>query len=132
VQVDVKARLDQRLQVDPSPTHNTVPFQVWPLFDHALQRRHLLRRQPRLRPGMGAVVQTGEALGVVAMNPIAQGLSIHTGMLRRLGTRMPFQHECQGKHPPGGCRIAAALGLPPQLAGTQLQSRDRYGHRPLP
>jgi len=53
------------------------------------------------------------------MNPIAQGLSIPTGMLCRLRARMPFQHQCQGKQPPGGGGSAAALGLPPQLAGTK-------------
>ena len=132
MQVNVKAALDDHLQIHPPPTHDAVPLRVRSLFDDALQLRHLLKRQPRLRPGMGSIVQTSEALGIVTMNPIAQGLPVHASVTCCLFTPMPLQHQRQSEHPPRRCSIPAAFGLLSQVAGTQLQPHDRHGHRSLP
>jgi hypothetical protein len=132
MQLDVEAALDDRLQIHPPPTYDTVPLWVRSLLHDRSQLRHLLGCQPRLRPGVGPIVQTGQALCIVAVHPVAQGLSLHTGMTCCLFARVSLQHQRQSEHPPRRCAIPAALGLLSQIAGTQLQPCDRHGHRPPP
>jgi hypothetical protein len=131
VQLDAEAPRDHRLQVDPPPAHHAVRSRIRSVLDDGLQLLHLLGREPWRRPRVGSVVQPGETLGVVAVDPVPQGLPVHPGVPRRVLTGMPLEHQRQGEHPPRRLGIAAARRRPPQVARVQLQACHRHRHRPL-
>src|SRR5689334_8811883 len=128
VQPDREAGLDQGPQVDPAPAHHAVPVRVRPPLDGGGQLRFLLGREPRLASRSMTVVQAGEALLVVPMHPVAQGLPVHAGRPRRLLARGPLQHQRQGEHPPRRPRVPAPRRLAPQVAGARLAPGDRDRH----
>ena len=128
VQPDPEAGLDQGLEVDPPPAHHAVPVRVRPPLHDRRQLGPLLRGEARLAPRAPPVVQAGEALGVEAVHPVAQGLPVHAGVPRRFLPRGPLQHHGQGEHPPRRLRIPAPRRLPAQPVGAQLLPRDRDRH----
>ena len=128
VQPDREAGLDQRLEVDPAPAHHAVPVRVRPPLHGGRQLGLLLGREPRPAPRPGPVAQAGEALGVVAVHPVAQGLPVHAGRPRRFLARGPLQHQRQGEHPPRRPRVPAPRRLAPQVAGARLVPGDRDRH----
>src|SRR5689334_3913273 len=127
-QPDREAGLDQRLEVDPAPPHHAVPVRVRPPLHGGHQLGLLLGRETRLAPRPGPVAQAGEALRVVAVHPVAQGLPVHAGRPRRFLARGPLQHQRQGEHPPRRPRVPAPRHLAPQLAGARLAPGDRDRH----
>jgi hypothetical protein len=128
VQPDREAGLDQRPQVDPPPAHHAVPVRVGPALHGRRQLGLLPGREARLAPRPGAIAQAREALGVVAVHPVAQGLPVHAGVPRRFLPRAPLQHQGQGERPSRGRRIPAPLRLAPQPVGARLLPRDRDRH----
>ena len=46
------------------------------------------------------IVQAAQALGVVAMHPVPQGLAIHAAALRRRLAIHPIEHHRKSQHPP--------------------------------
>src|SRR4051812_43108160 len=127
-QPDREAGLDQGLQVDAPPAHHAVPVRVRPLLHGGHQLGLLPGREARLAPRPGPVAEAGEAFGVVAVHPVAQGLPVHAGRPRRLLARGPLQHQRQGEHPPRRPRVPAPRRLAPQLAGARLVPGDRDRH----
>jgi hypothetical protein len=57
VQANIEAGLDQRLQVNPSPAYDPVPFRVRSSLHLRRQLGLLLGCQPRLRAGTPPVVE---------------------------------------------------------------------------
>jgi hypothetical protein len=94
VQLDREAGLDPRLEVDPPPADHAIRLRVRSLLDDLFQLHQLLGREPWRRPRMRPVAQPGQALGVVAVDPVAQGLPVHPGMPRRVLARGAFQILC--------------------------------------
>ena len=148
MQPDREAGLDQGLQVDPPPAHHAVPVRVRPPLDGGRQLGLLLGREPRLAPRPGPVVQAGEALGVVAVHPVAQGLPVHAGRPRRLLARGPSstsarasirraalasRHRAASRRSspaPGSCRVIATVIAPPVSASTPPINRGRRHEAP--
>ena len=128
VQPDREPRLDQGLEVHPSPAHHAVPLRVRPPLDGGRQLGLLLGGQPRPRPRAAPVAEAIEPLLVVPMHPVAQGLPVHAGRPRRLRPRGPLQHQRQGEHPPRRPRVPAPRRLAPQVAGARLVPGDRDRH----
>ncbi len=95
-----EAILDHRLQVDPAPAHEArlLPIRA-PLDDYG-QLGLLFDRQLRGRPFRLAVEQAFGALGIEAVNPIAQGLTVHAADLGRLGPASTLGHRRKCQKPP--------------------------------
>src|SRR3546814_17255890 len=65
-----------------------------------------------------ARLQTRHALVVVAMHPVAQGLTIHAAEPRRLGPRMAFENQRQSQQ-------AADLSPVAESAAERTRSEER-------
>jgi hypothetical protein len=67
-----------------------VKLHVEALFDHPLQVHPLPARRPT---SADAIDRPVDPFGVVAMDPVAQRLTIHSARRRRLGARGTFQNH---------------------------------------
>ena len=130
VQADREPPLDQGLQVDPAPAHHPVPLRVRPPLHDRRQLGPLLRGEARPAPGPGTVAEAGEALGVVAVHPVTQGLPVHAGRPRRGLARAALQHEGERQHATRRPRVPAPARRPSQLDRAQLLPRDPHRHGP--
>jgi hypothetical protein len=77
IEIDAKPLLDDAPEVNAPPPHDPVLDWIGRGFHDPLQLLFLFRRQFRARPGSFAVDQPCWTVGMEAMNPIAQRLSIH-------------------------------------------------------
>ena len=68
---------DHRAQVEAAPTGYPVDRQVRASKHQVLQILQLLVRQRRWTAAARRIAQTADAIVVVAVNPVAQGLTIH-------------------------------------------------------
>ena len=107
-------------QIGPAPADDTMLGQVGTGADEARDLGLLLGRQARRRSRGLAVRQPGQAMIVVAMHPIAQGLTIHATDLRRLGARTALEHKGERKHAPGRVRILCPRRCLPQTGRIEL------------
>src|SRR3546814_15049802 len=71
-----------------------------------------------------ARLQTRHALVVVAMHPVAQGLTIHAAEPRRLGPRMAFENQRQSQQAADLSPVAASAAERTKLRARVLPSRD--------
>src|ERR1700736_1827741 len=68
-------RLDHVGQIHPAPAHHTILGAVWSFANQLCYCRLLLRSEPWFGTGRDAI--PSNPLGVVANDPVAQGLSVH-------------------------------------------------------
>lgn len=102
--------------------------------EHELLERHALRLVQHW-PAMtlGAVVEPGQALRIVAHHRVVQRLPLHTRKPRRLRTALALQRMGDRMHPRRRPRV-----LPPSRQGAQLRraqirpDRQCHDHRLLP
>jgi hypothetical protein len=80
------------------------------------------------RPGRGRSARPANPCRIVAMNPVAQRLSVHPATLRRLRPAAPLQHERQRQHPVRRLGFSRARRLPPKLHRRKLAARDLHSH----
>ncbi len=116
MQLDAEALRDHRLEVDPPPAHHAIGLRIWPVLDDPDQFRLLLGREAWCRSRVRSVGEAGEPFGIVAMDPIAQGLPVHPGRAGRVLPRGARHNQRQGEHAPRRLGIAAMRCLPPQIA----------------
>ena len=109
-QMYAEAGLDHLRQVDPAPADHAVLGQIGTGADQRRQLGLMIRRQAGLGARWLAVRQPGQALLVEAMDPVAQGLTVHAAGLRRLGTAATLHHQSERQHAPGRGRILGARG----------------------
>ena len=98
--------------------------------------RHLLllgRVPPRSTPRARPVDQAVDAVGVVAMRPVSQGLAVHPASLGRQGSFMSVQNHRNRKDPTRLLRRRCLRRRRPQLRGAQIPARDlNRRHRATP
>ena len=120
-------------QIDQPPPHHTVFGQLWPLPNPLRHLRLLLRCQPRRSARMRSIKKSAQTLGVVAMHPVAQNLSIHAAKCCRIAARAPIQDMRQGQHSPRRIAVMGSRRNPPQLPRRTVRAcnTNRRRHRPL-
>src|SRR3978361_161378 len=125
VQRHRETRLDLRPQVHAAPPDHAVRLQVRPSQDQALQFPHLLSRQRRRAALVADIAQARNAVCVVAVNPVPQGLPVHAASLGRQGSWLPVQHHRQRQQPAGLLGIGRPRCRRTKPCAVQLRPRDR-------
>ncbi len=125
VHLNLEPGLDPRLQVHTPPPDHAVLRKVRPDQDQGLQLLQLLAAQRRRAAAAGHVPQALNAVRVVAVDLVAQGLAVHPARLRRKQPGVPVQHHCQGQQPPRlpGVRRPRRRRAKPRAV--QVAPRDR-------
>ena len=98
--VDAKALGDDPFEIDSSPSDHAVNFPVRASFDDGREFGLLIWRQTRSWSTRPIVQQPVGASFIEAMNPIAQGLTVHAtdpGCIRAVH---PVQNRRQRQQPP--------------------------------
>ena len=111
VQRHAEALGDALAQVRASPAHHPIPLRVRPLLDPGGEFGLLRRREAGLAPRRGSVGQPRKPLGVVAVDPIAQGLALHAAAPGGLLARVSLEDEGDGQHASCGSGISGSCGL---------------------
>ena len=121
-----EAALDQLAQVAGAPGDAAVALQLRAPQDQALQGRlpALVERAGPARPR--PVAQALDALRVVAVHPVAQGLPVHAGGPRRLLPAHPVQRVGQRQQARADPPVPLAARQRAQLRG-RPPLRDRHG-----
>lgn len=134
VHVHRKAAPDLSLQVSQSPSHDVMALRSGALNDQCFQFRLLCIRQKGLAAGATARLQSICPAVVIAMHPIAQRLSVHPRLLRRLGSRVPIQHKGDRQQAPNLRSVATLARDRPQLPRRviHLLNRQSLSHPMLP
>ena len=104
--------------------------------DNCFQARHLTLAELGRLPRLGPIAQSGDAFGIVALNPVAQGLPVHPSLANRAALAR-FIHSVErisNRDQPGADpSVALPPGLPAQFPRTDVipdpQSRH-CGHSP--
>ena len=89
---DAEAFFYDTAQVDPAPVRHAVLRSIWSGFDDFAERGQLLAQEPWRGALRAEVLQPIRALGVEAVNPVAQRLTIHPADLRRVFADHPIQN----------------------------------------
>jgi hypothetical protein len=134
VQPRPEAPFDAVAQIGAAPARQAAVLgRVRPRLDPPFHLGLLRRRQARLRAGAARPVgQARDALGVVAVRPVAQRLPVHAALGRRLAPRAALQHQRDRQHPTRRLRIPRPRRLPPQVRRRQFGPGDRHRHSSLP
>ena len=101
------------------------PVRIRPSQDQALQFPHLLSRQRRRAALVADIAQARNAVCVVAVNPVPQGLPVHAASLGRQGSWVPVQHHRQRQQPAGLLGIGRPRCRRTKPCAVQLRPRDR-------
>jgi len=131
VQCDPEAPLEFVAQIDSPPAHYPMTSRIGTRLDQRGQISLLFGRQLRLGTRGLAIVQAAQALGVVAMNPVPQGLAVHAaGLGRRLAIH-PVKHHRNSQHSPRRRSVLLAAGRRTKLRCRQIKpcDRNRCPHR---
>src|SRR5271165_4943182 len=99
VVVDAEALGDDPLEIDPSPAHHAVDFPIRTRLDDPGELGQLIGRQPRLGTARPIVEEAIGSCYVEAMNPVAQGLAIHSCDLSRLAAVHSVPNRSQRQKP---------------------------------
>lgn len=78
------------------------------------------------------IVQAAQALGVVAMHPIPQGLAIHAAALRRRLPIRPIEHHGKSQHPPRRGTILLSARRRTELLCRQIKSSQSFPDLGIP
>src|SRR5271154_220525 len=120
-----EAPLDYRLQIRTPPPNHPIALRIGPLNDQRLQLRLLCVRQPWRTARAATRLQAVDPLVVVAMHPVPQGLSVHSGPLRRLASRVAVQCQGDRQQPANLGRVVALAGRGPQIRRAVIRPRNR-------
>lgn len=93
VQPHRPARRDFITQISTPPTDHLLAVRVWTIQNHLPQFSHLFVTQCRRTARNITRMQPIDTLRVVAVHPIAQCLSIHAVVSRRLRPAITIQHR---------------------------------------
>ena len=112
------------LKIHAPPPHHLVDLRIGTRDHQRPQLRHLPLAQDRRPTRAQARLQTLHALGVVAMHPVAQRLTIHPVQRRRLRPRMTLKHQRQRQQPPNLRPIRTPAAQRPQLHARVVPPRN--------
>jgi hypothetical protein len=131
VQLNAELPLQFVAQIRPAPAHHPVHRRIGTCFNHRREGSSLFGREFGTSPQPLAVVEPWQALGVVAMNPVAQGLTIHAAGLRRARAIRALEHHCQAQHPSRRRNVLRPGRRRPQVRRRQIQpgNLDCFPHR---
>jgi hypothetical protein len=101
--------LDERAEIDQSPSTNPVPLRVGSFQDRRHEGGLLAVGETLTGTRASPIVQTGQAFRVVPDYRVPQRLTLHAGEPSGLRPAHPFQRVGDGDHP---CR-RPAIALPP-------------------
>lgn len=87
-------------QIHTPPADHPVARRIGSRLDPLGQFGELLRRESWLGTWRRQIVQAAQALGIVAMHPIPQGLAIHAAGFGRRPAIRTVQNHRNGQHPP--------------------------------
>lgn len=93
--IHVEPLLDDALQIDATPSHDAVLFEVGTGFDDLLELLQLFSAQTPLRSRRLTVNQPVRALRIEAVDPIPQGLPIHPPDPRGIAAAHAITHRCK-------------------------------------
>jgi hypothetical protein len=99
-QGDIELGFDHAGQIHPAPANHAIYGKVWSFANQLCYRRLLLGSEPWFRSSCYAVAEPGDSFGVVAENPVAQGLPVHATELAGFAPLISFKHQGQRQHPP--------------------------------
>ena len=116
---DAERLLELVTQVEPPPADHLVRSGLRTRLDQRHQRPALRLRQLRWVPCRLSILQARKACGMITVNPIAQGLTIHPAQPRRCRPSRPLQNQRQRQYPPSRtCALRTSRRLP-KLKGRQ-------------
>jgi hypothetical protein len=113
VQTDAEQVRDPSLDVRAAPSHDLVFDQVRPSPHPARDLRLLIDRQTRRNAAAVPASQARHAVGIVAVNPVPQGLPVHASQPRRVLALAPVQDQGQRQQPPRHGRVVRSRRQPP-------------------
>jgi hypothetical protein len=132
---DAEAGRDQPAQILGPPAAHAVALGVGPAQNQRLERRQLAVVEPGRTAALGAVAQPGDALGVEADDPVAQGLAVHPRRPRRLLAAHPVERVGQGDQPTRHPTVALLARQAAQLVRRDVLAQCQpcsHAHAPLP
>jgi hypothetical protein len=124
MKVDAEPLGDDTLEVEPTPAHDAVDLKIRTRLDDLRELSQLLRRKARLgtlRPIVDEAVRTRS---VEAMDPVTQGLAVHTADLRRGAPIHSIPDRSQRQKPPALVDILRPPGRRPKLLGRIVLSQS--------
>ena len=126
VKCHLEARLDPLTQVDTAPAYHPVFRQIGAFLAPGIDLYLLLAAERSWTPGVCGIGQTGQAVFIVPMHPIAQCLQIHRTGPCRDGSGMAIHHHREGQQPSGNAGIFRPSRFRPEVRGCQIAAGDRY------
>jgi hypothetical protein len=126
--LDVEAVFDDRLEVDAAPAHDFVLVDVGAFGNQGIEFLKLRFAQLRWPSRPRLVAQAIEALRIIAMHPVAQGLTLHPAGARRLVPRSSVNHHRDRQQPARLPCVLASPRLPAQIRRRKLIPLNRQYH----
>jgi len=117
VVVDAEALGDDPLEIDPAPAHDAVDFPVRTRLDDSGELFQLIGQEARLRTARPIVEEAFWSRCVETMNPVAQGLAIHSADLGGLAAVHSVPNRSQRQKPSALTRVLRPPGQSPKLIG---------------
>ena len=96
---NAKALLNDPLEIDTAPAHNTVGGRIGPGLHDPCQFSFLCRRSTPGGSAIPGIYQPIGPRGIEPMHPVTQGLAIHSPDTGRIAAVLSVQHRCQ-RHKP--------------------------------
>jgi hypothetical protein len=121
-------RLDPAAQFRQGPGRDAVRLGIGAFEDDVGKACLLAFAQSLRRMALRPVPQTGDALGVIAQNPVAQRLAVHASSPGRLATVHPVERIGQRQKPARHAPILLPTGQSPKVSGPHvLTYLQRHG-----
>src|SRR4029450_300283 len=129
--LDPKTRSDPGFEIEAAPAHHPILDRVRPRLDEAIELGKLVLCQKRRAPRARAINQSFHPLGIVAINPVPQGLPVHGRHPRRLLPRGALQKRSQRQKAARLLHIANLPRLDAQIVSRAIPPRDLHNHHRL-
>jgi hypothetical protein len=110
---------------------HTIALDLRTVGDQSCQLREQLFGQQARPTRSGTVAQAFHTRFVEAVNPVPQGLPIHSADAGGLLTADAIEHRRQRQEPTGNPTVPLQANLPSQVARRNVSS-DRNSHHPVP
>src|SRR5271163_4457868 len=132
MQIDAKSTRDAVAQVDTTKPHHAITGKIGTFFYPGSNLLFFGLGQARRTAAPGAVGQPYKPRLVIAMNPVAQGLSIHAAGLRSSFATIAIQHHGNRQNAPRLLAVRGAPGRSPKFNQRQIRPCNRYRNHATP